>query len=129
MGTRTGLRRVFGWAVIYALALHVSLAGYAPSAPAFQLASDDPLGVICLTGGPHAADAGVPALPDEHADACDHCILCGAVTALAAPPDAIVGSLLRVAHPALILPPADTGRVAASVTANPRLSQGPPRTA
>jgi hypothetical protein len=113
---------------ICAVTLHASLAGFAPARSLALSLPDDPFAITCLTAGHQAATdtSGIPGA-DEDA-ACDHCIPCGVAFSASAPPDVAVDFLLRPTRPAHVLAPART-LLPPGITSNPRLSQGPPRTA
>src|SRR3569833_2730698 len=100
---RSGWKKIIGLLAIYAVALHVVLAGLMPvGAVAMPL---DPLSVICHSvpsaAGPQ--DHGVP----QPGHACEHCNLC---TALAPPPapDAPLAGQLAPARVLGVLRPLPT---------------------
>jgi hypothetical protein len=123
---RLWLRRCVTLLATYAVALHVIVLGFAPiDANAF--AAIDPFTVICHTTAPAAAPGELPKgklalIPSR---AIDHCNLCSAAAPPPAPDTAFAVdfSATRVLH---VFRPM-SAQVRSAVTANPRLSRGPPQ--
>lgn len=119
---RAGWRTITGVLAIYAVALHVVLAGLMPVAAA--AASADPLSVICHSvpaGSAGPQDTGVP----QPGHACEHCNLC----TTSAPPAAPVSPLAATLAPARVLdvlrPVSTSAR--ASLASDPKRARGPPQ--
>ena len=122
---RSGWRKIIGVLAIYAVALHVILAGLVPVG---ALATTvDPLSVICHSIPAGAADQDQDKSVPTPGHACEHCNLCST----AAPPPAPVTALdirlapARVLH---VLRPLSTAARTA-LTSNPKLARGPPQEA
>jgi len=105
---------------IYAIALHAILSGVVPMVAG---PSNDPLAVICHSEA--ATDHQSPANPSSApSHACDHCSLCAAGAAAAAP-DCVAGNQLipvRLLHVIRPLSSAARGHLATA----PNLARGPP---
>jgi hypothetical protein len=92
---RIGIRQAVSWTAIYAIALRAILLGVTPVVVGGAVAGD-PLSIICHSDGP--------------SQSCEHCNLCSAVTAPAAP-DGLLGTILpsQVAH--AVPPTSSTPRI------------------
>lgn len=122
---RPGWRRAIGVLAIYAIALHVVLAGLVPVGAG--AATVDPLSVICHSVAPAAADRDQGKSIPAPGHGCDHCNLCS----VAAPPPAPVTALdisLKPARALHVLRPLNTA-VRTARASNPKLARGPPREA
>jgi hypothetical protein len=120
---RISIRQAVSWAAIYAIALRAILLGVAPvmigGAPA-----EDSFSVICHSDGQALAPSKQPAAPGKKpGQPCEHCNLCSAVTAPAAP-DTILGTILPspVAH--VLRPTSSAPRF--NHQSDPKLARGPP---
>src|SRR6185312_2639130 len=108
---------------LYAMALHVLLAAFAPIASG-KGASVDPFTVICHSGPESSGDTGAkhPALiPGK---ACEHCNLCSAV----APPPPSSLAIDVEFTPTIVRPIIDTGNLPSrtGIAANSKFARGPP---
>jgi hypothetical protein len=119
---RAGWRKIIGVLAIYAVALHVVLAGLMPVAASASTA--DPLSVIC-----HSVPAGVagqqdPGVPHP-GHACEHCNLCTALAPPPAPDTPLAGNLApaRLLH--VLRPLSTVARTA--LASDPKLARGPPQ--
>jgi hypothetical protein len=87
------IRQVVNWAAIYAIALRAILLGVTPVVVGGAVAGD-PLTIICHSDGQALAPSEQPAAHGNvPGQSCEHCNLCSAVTAPAAP-DGILGTIL-----------------------------------
>jgi hypothetical protein len=117
------IRQVVNWAAIYAIALRAILLGVTPVVVGGAVAGD-PLSIICHSDGQALAPSEQPAAPGNvPGQSCEHCNLCSAVTAPAAP-DGILGTILpsQVAH--VLRPTSSTPRI--DHQSDPKLARGPP---
>jgi hypothetical protein len=119
---RSGWRKIIGVMAIYAVALHVILAGLMPVGA--LATSFDPLSVICHGVPANAAgqqDTGVP----QPGHACEHCNLCTTLAPPPAPDTPLAGNLApaRVLH---VLRPLSTA-ARTRVASEPKLARGPPQ--
>lgn len=109
---------------LYAMALHVMLAAFAPLA-ANNIAAVDPFSVIChSTGAPSAGDTGSQHPGLIPGKACEHCNLCSAVAP--PPPSDLAVDVEFTPH--IVRPTIAAGDVPPriGVTADPKLARGPP---
>jgi hypothetical protein len=111
---------------IFAIALHTLLWAFAvPIAAA--IGAVDPFSVICHSGSPAdvTSDQGPAAPASKPTSACDHCNLCSASGAAAAPDVVLIGRLLPERLLALLSPAnVPSGD---SVASDPKLARGPPQ--
>ena len=119
---RIGVRQAVSWAAIYAIALRAILLGVAPVVVGGP-AAEDPFSIICHSNGQALAPTEQPPANIAPGQPCEHCNLCSALTAPAAP-DAILGPILpsQVAH--VVRPTSSTPRI--DHQSNPKLARGPP---
>jgi hypothetical protein len=119
---RSGWRKVIGVLAIYAVAMHVVLAGLMPVAA--LATSSDPLSVICHSVPSGAAGQQDPGVP-QPGHACEHCNLC---TTLAPPPppDTPLAANLVPARVLHVLRPLSTSARTA-LASDPKLARGPPQ--
>ena len=119
---RSGWRTFTGLVAIYAVAMHVVLAGLMPvGAVATPL---DPLTVICHSVPADAGSQQDPGAP-KPGHACAHCNLCTTVALPPVPATQLAGTLapVRVLH---VLRPVSTS-ARHSLASDPKLARGPPQ--
>jgi len=121
---RSGWRKITGVLAIYAVALHVVLAGLIPVAGAVT-APGDPLFVIChsVPTGTADRDQG-PAIPTP-GHACEHCNLCSAIAPPPAPDTRLAGRLMPVRLLDVLEPASTPAR--RSLASDPKPARGPPQ--
>ena len=119
---RSVWRKVGGVLAIYAVALHVVLAGLMPLGAAATTA--DPLSVICHTVPPEAAGQPDTSIP-QPGHACEHCNLCTALAPPQAPDTQLAGNLAPARVLNVLRPLSNSART--SRAANPKLARGPPQ--
>jgi hypothetical protein len=122
---RVRVRRLVGWAAIYAVALHTALLGVVPVVSGSLVASD-PFSLICLSQASTDGDTNqTPGRLDHKlGHACEHCNLCSA-SVLPPAPDSLIGTVLplRVTH--VLRPVISAPRI--GLTSDPKLARGPPQ--
>lgn len=122
------LKKSVTWLGVFAIALHTMLWAFAVPLAA-NAGSIDPFSVICHSGSQTAAPADKS--PDgpktTRSSACDHCNLCSATHAPAAPDVVIAGRLLPERVLAVLNPASVERRE--GVTSDPKLARGPPQQA
>jgi hypothetical protein len=116
-------RTITGVLAIYAVALHVILAGLMPAAAA---TSADPLSIICHSVPAAAAgqaDQG-PSVP-QPGHACEHCNLCSTLAPPPAPNTPLAATLMPARVLQVLYPVSTAARTA--LAASPKLARGPPQ--
>ena len=119
---RSVWRKVGGVLAIYAVAVHVVLAGLMP--PGAAATTADPLSVICHSVPPEAAGQPDTSIP-QPGHACEHCNLCTALAPPQAPDTQLAGTLLP-ARVLQVLSPLSTS-TRTSLASDPKLARGPPQ--
>jgi hypothetical protein len=117
-------RTITGVLAIYAVALHVILAGLMPAAAAAT--SADPLPLICHSVPAAAAgqaDQG-PCVP-QPGHACEHCNLCSTLAPPPAPNTPLAATLMPARVLQVLYPVSTAARTA--LAASPKLARGPPQ--
>lgn len=117
-------RTITGVLAIYAVALHVILAGLMPAAAAAT--SADPLSIICHSVPAAAAgQAGQgPSVP-QPGHACEHCNLCSTLAPPPAPNTPLAATLMPARVLQVLYPVSTAARTA--LAASPKLARGPPQ--
>jgi hypothetical protein len=116
-------RTITGVLAIYAVALHVILAGLMPVGAA---TSADPLSIICHSVPAAAAgqaDQG-PSVP-QPGHACEHCNLCSTLAPPPAPNTPLAATLMPARVLQVLYPVSTAARTA--LAASPKLARGPPQ--
>jgi hypothetical protein len=116
---RIGVRQAVSWTAIYAIALRAILLGVTPVVVG-GAAAEDPFSIMCHSDGQSEQPAALGNVPGQ---SCEHCNLCSAVTAPAAP-DGILGTILpsQVAH----VPPPTSSTPRIDHQSDAKLARGPP---
>lgn len=121
---RIFLRQALGWVAIYVIALHAVAMGFQPSFARIAMTFDP--AIICQSGGNASpGDPDKSGTPRTHS--CDHCVLCNATAAPAAPNAGVTITFNE--RPAGLQNARNAKAPLVDVVHVPELPRGPPLTA